>query len=47
MKGVNDMLEILEFIFRDFWTFCGTLALIWTIGVAGAMIVAPLACKSE
>lgn len=34
------MLEILNFIFRDFWTFCGTIILIYTIGIY--CIVAPL-----
>lgn len=26
------MLEILEFIFRDFWTFCGVVILLCIIG---------------
>lgn len=32
------MLEVLEFIFRDFWTFLGVLILIYAIGLAGNMI---------
>ena len=27
------MIEILEFIFRDFWTFCGVVILLYVIGV--------------
>lgn len=27
------MLEILDFIFRDFWTFCGVVILLYVIGV--------------
>lgn len=27
------MLEILKFIFRDFWTFCGVVILLYVIGV--------------
>lgn len=27
------MLEVLEFIFRDFWTFCGVAILLYVIGV--------------
>lgn len=27
------MIEILEFIFRDFWTFCGAIILLYIIGV--------------
>lgn len=34
------MLEILEFIFRDFWTFCGVIILLYVIGVY--CIAAPL-----
>ena len=34
------MLEILQFIFRNFWTFCGTIVLIYAVGVY--IIVAPL-----
>jgi formate/nitrite transporter FocA (FNT family) len=40
------MLPVLQFIFQDFWHFAGTLALIWTIGFAGAMTLAPLAGRS-
>lgn len=35
------MLEILNFIFRDFWTFCGVIILIYAIGTY--CITAPLA----
>lgn len=31
-KGEYFMLEVLEFIFRDFWTFCGVVILLYTIG---------------
>ena len=31
------MLEFLEFIFRDFWTFIGVLCLITIIGASVAM----------
>ena len=34
------MLEILNFIFRDFWTFCGVVILLYVIGVY--CITAPL-----
>lgn len=34
------MLEILNFIFRDFWTFCGVVVLLYVIGVY--CIAAPL-----
>lgn len=34
------MLEILNFIFSDFWTFCGVIILLYIIGVY--CIVAPL-----
>lgn len=34
------MLEILNFVFRDFWTFCGVVILLYTIGVFD--ITAPL-----
>lgn len=34
------MLEILNFIFRDFWTFCGVVILLYVIGVC--CIAAPL-----
>lgn len=34
------MLEILNFIFRDFWTFCGVVILLYVIGVY--CIAAPL-----
>ena len=34
------MLEVLNFIFRDFWTFCGVVILLYVIGVYG--IAAPL-----
>ena len=27
------MLEILNFVFRDFWTFCGVVILLYVIGV--------------
>lgn len=27
------MLEVLNFIFRDFWTFCGVVILLYVIGV--------------
>ena len=27
------MLEVLNFIFRDFWTFCGVIILIYAIGI--------------
>lgn len=27
------MIEILEFIFRDFWTFCVVMILLYVIGV--------------
>ncbi len=27
------MMEVLEFIFRDFWTFCGVVILLYVIGV--------------
>ena len=32
------MLSVLEFIFSSFWVFCGTVILIYIIGIAGAMI---------
>lgn len=35
------MLEILQFVFRDFWTFCGTVILLYIIGAYG---VAAIAC---
>ena len=38
-KG-EDMLEILNFIFRDFWTFCGVVILLYVVGVY--CIAAPL-----
>ena len=34
------MLEVLNFIFRDFWTFCGVAILLYVIGVY--CIAAPL-----
>ena len=34
------MLEVLNFIFRDFWTFCGVVILLYVIGVC--CIAAPL-----
>ena len=34
------MLEILNFIFRDFWAFCGVVILLYVIGVY--CIAAPL-----
>ena len=34
------MLEILNFIFRDFWTFCGVVILLYVIGTY--CIAAPL-----
>lgn len=37
----KQMLEILNFIFRDFWTFCGVVILLYVIGVY--CITAPLA----
>ena len=27
------MLEVLNFVFRDFWTFCGVIILLYVIGV--------------
>lgn len=30
------MVDVLEFVFRDGWTFCGTLVLIAVIGLAFA-----------
>lgn len=27
------MLEVLNFVFRDFWTFCGVVILLYAIGV--------------
>lgn len=35
------MLEILQFIFRDFWTFCGVVVLLYVIGAY--WITAPIA----
>ena len=35
------MLEILNFIFRDFWTFCGVVILLYVVGIY--CITAPLA----
>ena len=34
------MLEVLNFIFKDFWTFCGVVILLYVIGVY--CITAPL-----
>ena len=34
------MLEVLNFVFRDFWTFCGVVILLYAIGVY--CITAPL-----
>jgi len=37
------MLEILNFIFRDFWTFVGFIILIESVGTAIAIALAPMA----
>lgn len=39
------MMEILEFIFRDFWTFCGVVILLYVIGVF--CITAPIAALAS
>lgn len=39
------MVEILEFIFRDFWTFCGVIILLYAIGVY--CIAAPISAIAE
>lgn len=39
------MVEILEFIFRDFWTFCGVIILLYTIGAY--CIAAPISAIAE
>lgn len=44
------MLEILEFIFRDFWTFCGIVILLYVIGyivVASLSAIAYIFSKDE
>jgi len=33
------MIEVLEFVFQSFWTWVGTLALIWTIAVGVAVMI--------
>lgn len=29
---MNGFMELLKFIFRDFWTFCGIIILIYAVG---------------
>lgn len=33
------MLEILQFIFSSFWIFCGTIVLIFAIGISVAIVM--------
>jgi len=33
------MIEVLEFVFQSFWTWVGTLVLIWTIAVGVTAMV--------
>ena len=38
------MLEILEFIFRDFWTFCGIVILLCIIGECVIGVTSSITC---